>query len=117
MRNVAFFLALLALAGCRSNHPHRDYTSVNKQGMDFLFDTVREGNRMRKQELHRDVQFSERAVEAKRVRKQSVQFAVNSVKAGERDNLQEILDVPKIEHVSWKKRLASMRFGFLDSGD
>ena len=52
MRALALSLAFLALAGCKSG---RDYTSVNKASVNFLFDTFRNGNQIRKKNLKQDL--------------------------------------------------------------
>jgi hypothetical protein len=117
MRPLALALAFVALAGCRSGgeRPDRDYTSVNGQSVDFLLETFREGNRLRKQNLKQDVAFGKRAPMSKRVRKHSVAFAWQSFMAEE--DFKFIARAREVERKSGKERLYSMRFGFLDSGD
>jgi hypothetical protein len=114
MRAVALGLALLALAGCKSG---RDYTSANNEGLRFLFETFREGNRIRKKNLKQDLAFSKRAPENRRVRKESAAFAWQSIWREEWTGLSEIKRDIKAERVPWSERLAQMRFGLLDSGD
>lgn len=119
MRAIAFFLVFTALAGCRSSRerPDRDYTSVNGESVDFLFETFREGNRLRKQNLKRDVAFSKRAPASKRVRRDSVHAAWEAFWAEEWSGFSHIVRAREVERKSAKERLYSMRFGFLDSGD
>lgn len=119
MRALAVALALVALAGCKSSRerPDRDYTSVNKSSVDFLFDTFRDGSRVRKRNLKQDLAFSKRAPQSKMIRRTSLQFAWDSFWAEEWEGLSVIFDTPKTEHVPWPERKASMRFGFVDSGD
>jgi len=116
MRAIALAVAFLALAGCKS-HPPRDYRSVNKNSVDFVLDTFHDGNRMRKKNLKLDLAFSQRAPQNEMIRKTSIDFAWESLWIEEGSGLSEILHAPEVEKVPWSKRLASMRFGFLDSGD
>lgn len=114
MRAVALVLAFLALAGCKSG---RDYTSINRDSVHFLFDTFRDGNRIRKQNLKQDLAFSQRAPRNKQVRKESREFAWQAFWAEEGSGLKDLLHAPAAESKGKAERLASMRFGFLDSGD
>ncbi|MCK6459821.1 MAG: hypothetical protein L6Q95_07990 [Planctomycetes bacterium] len=117
MRALTLLLAFAALAGCKSSRerPDRDYTSVNRESVDFLFETFREGNRIRKQNLKRDVAFSTRAQMNKRVRKDSVAAAWEAFWVEE--DFKSIARARGAERKGGKERLYSMRFGFLDSGD
>ena len=114
MRALALVLAFLALAGCRSD---RDYTSVNGRSVNFLFDSFRHGNQVRKKSLKEDLAFSQRAPRNKRVRKESRVFAWQSFWEEEWSGFRDLLNAPKAESKAKGERLASMRFGFLDSGE
>jgi hypothetical protein len=116
MRPLALALAFVALAGCKS-HADRDYTSVNRSSVDFVFETFREGNRLRKKNLKQDVAFSERAPGNKMVRKTSREFAWQSFWAEEWSGFSDLARARKVERKSTSERLRNMRFGFLDSGD
>ncbi len=116
MRQIALLVAFLSLAGCKS-HPDRDYTSVNRRSVDFLFETFREGNKLRKKNLKQDMAFSKRAPGNRMIRKTSAAFAWQSFWAEEFSGAKDLLRAPAIEHKSVSQRLADMRFGFLDSGD
>jgi hypothetical protein len=118
MRSIALLVAFVALAGCKSGgeRPDRDYTSVNKRSVDFLFDTFREGNRVRKKSLKQDLAFSKRAPQNRMIRKTSVAFAWQSFWAEEWSGFSQIKQGLKAESVPVSERLAQMRFGFLDSG-
>lgn len=113
MRALALVLAFLALAGCKSG---RDYTSVNKRSVAFVFDTVRDGNRIRKKNLKQDLAFSQRAPQNRMIRKTSAAFAWQAFWLEEGSGLSEIFHAREVERVPWSERLAEMRFGFLDSG-
>jgi hypothetical protein len=119
MRALTLFLVFVALAGCKSGgeRPDRDYTSVNGESVDFLFETFREGRKLRKQNLKRDVAFSQRAPRNKEIRKTSRGFAWESFMAEEWSGFSHILHAREVERKGRKERLYSMRFGFLDSGD
>ncbi|HEX5136173.1 MAG TPA: hypothetical protein VFY93_04315 [Planctomycetota bacterium] len=119
MRALALALSFVALAGCRSGRegPDRDYTSVNKESVDFLFETFREGNKLRKENLKQDLAFSRRAPQNRMIRKTSAGFAWRSFWAEEWSGLSQIFHAPAAEKKGRKERLASIRFGFLDSGD
>jgi hypothetical protein len=114
MRALALVLAFLALAGCKSG---RDYTSVNNRSVNFLFDTFRHGNQVRKKSLKEDLAFGQRAPRNKRVRKESREFAWQSFWEEEGSGLRDLLHAPAAESKGKAERLASMRFGFLDSGE
>ena len=114
MRALALSLAFLALAGCKSG---RDYTSVNKASVNFLFDTFRNGNQVRKKNLKQDLAFSKRAPRNKRVRQESREFAWQAFWEEEWSGFRDLLNAPAAESKGKAERLASMRFGFLDSGD
>ena len=113
MRAVALVLAFLALAGCKSG---RDYTSANRTGMDFLFETFREGNQMRKKNLKQDVAFSQRAPQSRMIRRTSREFAWQSFWREEGSGFQEIKRGLAGEKKPKGERISQMRFGFLDSG-
>ncbi len=119
MRAIALILAFTAFAGCRSSRerPDRDYTSANGDSVDFLFETFREGNRLRKQNLKRDLAFRTRAPASRRVRKDSVHAFWEGFWAEEWSGFSDLANARRVEKKSGKERLYSMRFGFLDSGD
>jgi hypothetical protein len=114
MRTPALLLALLAVAGCKSG---RDYTSANKGGYQFLFETFREGNQLRKKNLKQDFAFSQRAPQAKMIRKTSRKFAWQSFWREEWSGFKEIWNARKVESKPKGERMDSIRFGMLDSGE
>ncbi len=114
MRTLALLLAFLAFAGCKSG---RDYTSVNKTSVAFVFDTFREGNKIRKKNLKQDLAFCKRAPQNRMIRKTSVAFAWEAFWAEEGSGFKDLLHAPAAERKPWSERLAEMRFGSLDSGD
>ncbi len=118
MRPFALAVAFLALAGCKSGgeRPDRDYTSANKRSVGFLFESIREGNKVRKKSLKQDLAFSKRAPQNRMIRKTSVAFAWQSFWAEEWSGSKDLLRAPAVERKSLSERLADMRFGFLDSG-
>jgi len=119
MRALALALVLVSLAGCKSSgeRSDRDYTSVNGESVDFLFETFREGNKLRKENLKRDVAFSKRAPQSRAIRKSSVKAAWEAFWVEEWSGFSHIVHARQVEKKGWKERLYSMRFGFLDSGD
>jgi len=120
MRAVALFaVLLLAAAGCRSSRerPDRDYTSLNRSSLDYLFETFREGSRMRKQSLKQTVAFSRRAPENRRIRRESVGHAWESFWMDEGQGLKRIWGGFAGQVKPKGERAASLRFGFLDTGD
>ena len=114
MRAVALALVFLSLAGCKSG---RDYTSANKEGYHFIFETFREGRQLRKKNLKQDLAFSKRAPMNRWIRKTSVKFAWQSFWDEEFSGFKHIWQGLRAERVPWSERLAQMRFGFLDSGE
>ena len=120
MRAVALFAALLlATAGCRSSRerPDRDYMSLNRRSVDYLFETFREGRKIRKKSLKQTVAFSQRAPENRRIRRESAGYAWQTLWMDEGKGLQRIWQGLGGQVKSKGARAASMRFGFLDSGD
>jgi hypothetical protein len=114
MRSVALGVVFLSLAGCKSG---RDYTSVNRTSREFVSETFREGNQLRKKNLKETTAFSERAPGNKRVRKESLAFAWQSVWQEEWEGFSEIRRGIAEEREHRKAaRLSEIRFGFLDSG-
>lgn len=114
MRAVALVLAFLVLAGCKSG---RDYTSANKKGFQFLFETFREGNQLRKKNLKQDLAFSQRAPKNRMIRKTSAKFAWQSFWAEEWSGFKDLANAPKAERKAKGERMDSIRFGMLDSGE
>ena len=127
MRNllVVAFLALIA-TGCASKRkaPYyekkqgRDYYSMNKESVSFLFETFRKDRELRREGRKHVWQPGERRRENARIQKESVAFLWDALKAGEADSWKfawtelfpDLLRGP--DHFG-----ASVRFGFLDSGD
>jgi hypothetical protein len=114
MRAVALVLVFVTLAGCKSG---RDYTSANKEGFAFLFETYREGRKLRKKNLKQDLAFGKRAPEAKMIRKSSRQFAWQSFWDEEWTGFRDIGRGIKAETKTPSERMNSIRFGMLDSGE
>jgi hypothetical protein len=112
-------LLLPALAGCKSSRerPDRDYTSLNRTSKDFLFETFREGNKLRRKNLKQDLAFSQRAPQNRMLRRTSRQYGWGSFWWEEWSGLREIWAAFGNERKGAKERLRSMRFGFLDTGD
>jgi hypothetical protein len=114
MRAVVLALAFLTLAGCKSG---RDYTSANREGYKFLFETFRESRELRKKNLKQDLAFSKRAPQAKMIRKTSRKFAWQSFWREEFDGFKSIANGIKNETKSPGERMSSIRFGMLDTGE
>ncbi|MHC4223216.1 MAG: hypothetical protein ACYSUN_04430 [Planctomycetota bacterium] len=76
----ALLLVLLACAcvGCRSSTrvdaPSHDYLSANKQSWHFFWESLREGTKLRKENLRSAFRFSARGPENNRIRKESLGF-------------------------------------------
>jgi hypothetical protein len=119
MRALSLALALVAVAGCKSSgeRPDRDYRSVNRESVDFVFETFREGRKLRKKNLKQDVAFSSRAPRNKAIRKTSREAAWEAFWVEEWSGFSHIVGAREVERKGRKERLYSMRFGFLDSGD
>jgi len=120
MRAVALFAVLLAAtAGCRSSRerPDRDYTSLNRSSLDYLFETFRDGSRLRKKNLKQAVAFSQRAPENRRIRRESVAYAWHSFWMDEGKGFQKIWRGLGNEIKPEGDRGRSLRFGFLDTGE
>ena len=120
MRAVALFAVLvLAAAGCRSSRerPDRDYTSLNRSSVDYLFETFREGSKMRKKNLKQTLAFSQRAPENRRIRKESAAYAWQTLWMDEGDGFKRMWRGAGNELKPEGERARSMRFGFLDTGE
>jgi len=126
-RRLLLLVALAALtAGCasskkapyRAQKSGRDYYSVNKSSAAFIWDTFAQDMKFRKLKNKRMYEPGERRAENKAVAKASVAFLWDALKAGETDGWK----------YAWTERFpemlkgpedfgASVRFGFLDTGD
>jgi hypothetical protein len=115
VRTAALLLALALAAGCSSG---RDYRSADRSSLEFLREGRREGKRIRKQNLHEALQFSERAATNKRVRKQSRAFAAETFFEGQWEAAGQAWQGLRDELRFSNKDIAkNARFGFLDSGE
>ncbi|MFQ5844450.1 MAG: hypothetical protein ACE5JG_05610 [Planctomycetota bacterium] len=73
MRRLApILLAAALLGGCRSSK--RDYLANNRQGLAHLRESLREGNRLRRQSLHDALSFGERRRRNRKHRRESLSF-------------------------------------------
>jgi len=108
------FLLLCACAACRSG---RDYTSLNKSSFKFTMEGFRESWRGSKRNLRQDLAFKERAPENRRDRRESRAFLWDTLISNEGENFRNLLTNIKESTKTPSERLASMRFGFLDSGE
>ena len=112
-------LALLLPACASQKKPYRnvsgrDYSSVNKRSIAFLGEGIRDNKRLRKQVWP----WSELWTENARNRKQSLSFLGSSLALGEIENMKTTWgnDFPN-ELKGPDDFWASLRFGFLDSGE
>jgi len=96
----------------------RDYYSANKASVSFLFETFTlEGNRRREGRARMWAKGEKRA-ESTAVRKASRAFLWDALKAGEVDAWKQTWTVQLPEMLKGPNDFAaSVRFGFLDSGE
>lgn len=120
MRVLALLLLLVASFGCRSSRdlgPKHDYLSVNRSSFDFIKETAREARAFRKKNLRNTLDFKGRRPGNVQRGKASVRFAANSFAVGHWSEFKTMLRYLGEERKSGAERLASIRFGHLDSGD
>ena len=122
---IAAFLALFA-TGCASKQkaPYhekkqgRDYSSMNRESLSFLFGTFRQDRELRREGRKHVWRPGERRRENAQVQKESVAFLWEALRAGEADSWKyawtelfpELLRGPEDFG-------ASVRFGALDTGE
>jgi len=123
MKALLLILLACACVGCRSSTrkvdaPSHDYLSSNKQGWNFFWDSMSEGTKLRKKNLRTALNFSSRGAENNRIRKESLGFGWDSIF---QDQFKEAGNAWRAIGENLREEAtgigASMRFGFLDSGD
>lgn len=128
MRLAAALLFVLLAAGCRGarereeearpERPRRDYLSANRAGLAFLGDTIRDGRRMRRDNLRVALQVSRRGLENREQRRHGRTFAIESVFQGHWTRVRELwANVERNARENRRDDAYERRFGFLDSGD
>jgi hypothetical protein len=122
MKALLLILLACACVGCRSSTkvdaPSRSYVSANKQSWQFFWESMSEGTKLRKANLRTALNFSSRMAENNRIRKECLGFGWDSIfqdQFREAGNTWRAIGENLREDTSAMG--ASMRFGFLDSGD
>jgi len=119
-------LLLVAAGGCasRPKEPyheqkrHRDYYSANKESAAFVLETF--GNSRQQRRDHRDSMwtFAQIRKQNAEIRKESLGFLWNSLKAGEAESWKYAWTDLFPDMLKSPENFGdSVRFGFLDSGD
>ena len=123
-RLIACWAIAILFAGCSSQKPavrtdeKRDYYSLNKSSVKFLFGTFSQDRRLRRAGQKRIWNPGELRRENAQIQKDSISFLWDSLKAEEWTNTKQAWGtdlwrelMPEVNYWS------SARFGFLDSGD
>jgi len=116
-------LLLACAAGCRSKPPRaeaprRDYLSVNRAGLEFMGETLRESRALRRKNLGISLEMKRREQENRMHRKEGLAFAAGTILGDERTRAGELWEaLRRNAREETADHAASRRFGFLDSGD
>jgi len=120
MKRAALMVVLLVLAcaGCRSARgKHRDYRSIDRASLAFLWDTARQSRTLRRESLAADFHDPARRASNRRIRKEGRRFAWHATFDYTWEEGRAAWEGVKEElRTSRRDFWDNVRFGLLDSG-
>jgi hypothetical protein len=119
VRVLILLLLLVAGVGCRSPRggATHSYLSANRSSFAFLKETARKARGFRRANLKNTLDFKGRRPGNVARGKHSAKLAAQSIWKGQWREFKNMLRTVGEERKSGAERMASIRFGHLDSGD